>query len=292
MWAPIFASPKRHAAQAAGEKEVWALIFEKAWAKLHRCYEATAGGRTADTASYLSAGTLRTVDLGRADGDEDEWERLHSVANPPDGVSYVFLSCAVRGGEAAQEAASVGLVTGHAYSILKMHQAASGSKFVRVRNPWGQHEWCGRFSDKSADWTPALRAELGFVDEEDGTFFMLWEDFIKYFGAVELCDPTALASLSAEGALSPDSVCKVVSFVSHWVSGHTAGGGPRCATFRFNPTVLLTATQDGPCELTLFQPDVRPNFDPLQEAPARSPYGPCVLSLVEGEGDADECTFL
>lgn len=60
VWAPIFASPKAHSAQQKGEKEIWALLFEKAWAKLHGSYEATAGGQTADTASYLSAGTLRT----------------------------------------------------------------------------------------------------------------------------------------------------------------------------------------------------------------------------------------
>ena len=32
------------------------MIFEKAWAKLHLSYEATAGGQTEDAASYLSAG--------------------------------------------------------------------------------------------------------------------------------------------------------------------------------------------------------------------------------------------
>lgn len=149
-----------------------------------------------------------TVDIG---GDSsDEWDRLRAVSDPPDGVSYVFLSCAVRG-DVGREALEKGLVTGHAYSILKMRQVSAraharprelralcascnnkalcgrsvsllntncqtscgkkfvgsrwvlltnatccqtscGKKLVQIRNPWGQHEWTGRFSDKSSDW--------------------------------------------------------------------------------------------------------------------------------------------
>jgi len=37
----------------AGEYELWSLIFEKAWAKFHLSYEATAGGHTGDTTNYL-----------------------------------------------------------------------------------------------------------------------------------------------------------------------------------------------------------------------------------------------
>lgn len=77
----------------------------------------------------------------------------------------------------------------------------------------------------SCEQTASLKAELGYEDEEDGSFFMLWHDFTTYFGHVEICDPTALASMSADGALSEHSVCKVVSCQAHWVSGHTAGGG-------------------------------------------------------------------
>jgi hypothetical protein len=42
-WSPIFASPRVNAEDAKNEKELWAMVFEKAWAKLHLSYEATAG---------------------------------------------------------------------------------------------------------------------------------------------------------------------------------------------------------------------------------------------------------
>jgi hypothetical protein len=39
----------------------WVLIFEKAWAKLHGSYEATAGGLTCDTLNYLCGGLTRHI---------------------------------------------------------------------------------------------------------------------------------------------------------------------------------------------------------------------------------------
>ena len=62
-WMPIFAGPKAHSGQTAGEKELWPMLFEKAWAKLHLSYEATAGGLTEDATSYLTGGIIKKVSL-------------------------------------------------------------------------------------------------------------------------------------------------------------------------------------------------------------------------------------
>ena len=67
------------------------------------------------------------------------------------------MSCAVR---AEADPSHLGLITGHAYSILKMVVTKCGKQFVQVRNPWGEHEWNGEYSDKSPMWTPALKEEV------------------------------------------------------------------------------------------------------------------------------------
>ena len=54
-----------HSGQRKGEKELWPMIFEKAWAKLHLSYEATAGGFTQDACSYLSGGLTSVRNLER-----------------------------------------------------------------------------------------------------------------------------------------------------------------------------------------------------------------------------------
>lgn len=54
---------------------------------------------------------------------------------------------------------------------------SSGSNSVqllRLRNPWGEREWNGAWSDKSSEirrLTPAERKELGIVTDEDGEFW-------------------------------------------------------------------------------------------------------------------------
>jgi hypothetical protein len=67
-----------------------------------------------------------------------------------------------------------GLIGGHAYAVLRAVEH-KGKKFVVVRNPWGNSEWTGRWSDGSKEWTPdwldALPA-LGHVFGHDGEFVM------------------------------------------------------------------------------------------------------------------------
>lgn len=45
---------------------------------------------------------------------------------------------------------------------------------VRVRNPWGESEWNGAWSDSSAEWkrlSAVERADFGLVVENDGEFW-------------------------------------------------------------------------------------------------------------------------
>lgn len=47
-----------------------------------------------------------------------------------------------------------------------------------MRNPWGREEYTGPFSDKGSKWTDAWKKEAGWVDKDDGAFFMPLDDFI------------------------------------------------------------------------------------------------------------------
>jgi hypothetical protein len=53
------------------------MIFEKAWAKLHLSYEATAGGQTEDACSYLTGGVLRLIELEKGSDNGDAWRQVH-----------------------------------------------------------------------------------------------------------------------------------------------------------------------------------------------------------------------
>eukprot|EP00593_Proboscia_inermis_P008716 CAMPEP_0171311200 /NCGR_PEP_ID=MMETSP0816-20121228/21439_1 /TAXON_ID=420281 /ORGANISM="Proboscia inermis, Strain CCAP1064/1" /LENGTH=143 /DNA_ID=CAMNT_0011795823 /DNA_START=30 /DNA_END=458 /DNA_ORIENTATION=+ len=124
------------------------------------------------------------------------------------------------GPEGEQMLEEVGLVAGHAYSVIQAHAVSeralggvkSGDTFhlLQLRNPWGSFEWKGEWSDKSDMWKkhPSIASQLGFKDEEDGTFWMTYNDFRQVFTRINICDrDTSLdASLNVR---EDDGVCGV-----------------------------------------------------------------------------------
>lgn len=75
-------------------------MFEKAWAKLHGSYEATASGQTGDTLNYLTGGLVSHVEIvdDKENGTDDEWETLLLLAGRSSGTAdagqeKAFLSC-------------------------------------------------------------------------------------------------------------------------------------------------------------------------------------------------------
>ena len=105
-----------------------------------------------------------------------------------------------------------GLVGTHAYSILDARELGlipglsglSGllgkTKLIRLRNPWGQFEWKGAWSDGSKEWAenPIVKMRLRPKDEDDGSFWMPWEDFSRIFKRVDICDRTTKRDLRLE----------------------------------------------------------------------------------------------
>lgn len=84
-----------------------------------------------------------------------------------------------------------GLVSGHCYSILSVHEIkdAKGGihRLIQMKNPWGYGEWTGEWSDDSPLWTPQIKSELGVEEAaNDGIFFIPLDKFHKYFCATSI----------------------------------------------------------------------------------------------------------
>ena len=63
---------------------------------------------------------------------------------------------------------------------------SQGINLIKLRNPWGNHEWLGAYSDCSDLWTDTMKRELHYVDADDGTFWMSFEDFQKYYTDIDV----------------------------------------------------------------------------------------------------------
>ncbi|XP_061467290.1 calpain-3 isoform X2 [Rhineura floridana] len=139
-----------------------------------------------------------------------------------------------------------GLVTGHAYSVTAVDETTFKGdkiKLVRLRNPWGQVEWNAAWSDSSDEWNvidDAEKIRLQHRVAEDGEFWMSFQDFLRYFTKLEMCN---LTPDTLEGDKLKTWTVSVTE--GRWVRGCTAGGCRNYpGTFWTNPQYRLKLLEE------------------------------------------------
>ncbi|XP_069064885.1 calpain-3 [Pleurodeles waltl] len=139
-----------------------------------------------------------------------------------------------------------GLVKGHAYSVTGVEETpfkGNKVKLVRLRNPWGQIEWNGAWSDQAKEWSLIDKAEKTRLQHqviEDGEFWMSFDDFLKNFTKLEICNLTP-------DALESDTLKTWTVSVNEgrWVRGCSAGGCRNFPdTFWTNPQYRLKLLEE------------------------------------------------
>jgi hypothetical protein len=179
--------------RATGD-ELWVLLLEKAYAKLHGNYVQLRAGFVSHGMADLTGCPTRDYKFPKEKQDysaikafaDDLWEKV-TYAD-----SRGWIMCAgtagvdkfTEGGGPDQE---TGIVPGHAYSVIAAQEHAD-IKLLNVRNPWGQFEWGGAWSDNSKEWTkPMKKAFKPNFNAKDGSFWISYEDFLKNFCSVTVC---------------------------------------------------------------------------------------------------------
>lgn len=155
--------------------ELWVLLLEKAYAKLHGSYYAIENGNAAAALSDLTGGPCFVGKVGEQ-ADDEVWATL----TLHDRLDHV-MCCSVAEARGRDLEAEVGLVAKHSYALLDAREYR-GSRLLHVRNPWGKTEWKGRWGDAdAASWTPDAKRALHYVDADDGSFWIAYEDWKRYF---------------------------------------------------------------------------------------------------------------
>ncbi|XP_070577667.1 calpain-3-like isoform X2 [Ptychodera flava] len=227
--------------------EFWSALLEKAYSKMHGSYEALKGGTTVEAMEDFTGGCAELYDLRGK-----QPKNLFSILKT--GMDKCsLLGCSINADPRQVEARlSNGLIMGHAYSITGLKKVTVNTRrgqlpvcLVRVRNPWGQVEWNGPWSDDAGEWdyiTKEEREQLGLVSQDDGEFWMQWEDFVKEYERVEIVN------------LTPDDITNAMSKGKNWVTnsndlrwqkGLTAGGCRNFPdTFYINPQVKVVLEEE------------------------------------------------
>ena len=165
-------------ATSSKTNELWAILIEKAWAKLHGSYARTEGGLPSFACMHLlgtPADSYFHDDFMEPAKKDEMWARLKRC----DAMKYVMMSASHGQGEVRSQE---GVISGHAYSFIGVKEIMHEGQQVRLcqlRNPWGQGEWTGAWSDNDSVWTDELRTQLGAKVEDDGIFFIPFDDYLQ-----------------------------------------------------------------------------------------------------------------
>uniref|UniRef100_A0A4W6G7C3 Calpain 9 n=1 Tax=Lates calcarifer TaxID=8187 RepID=A0A4W6G7C3_LATCA len=221
---------------SASNDEFWSALLEKAYAKMHGSYESLKGGSTMEAMEDFTGGVGEMYETKNAPTD------LFSIMKKAlDRGSMMGCSIDITSSAESEAKTSTGLVKGHAYSITGLEEVNyRGQKvqLIRIRNPWGQVEWNGPWSDNAREWNYVDAAEKTRIlqnSTDDGEFWMEFEDFKRNYDKVEICNMT------------PDSLTddtkrqwEVSMFEGNWIRGSTAGGCRNFIdTFWTNPQFKL-----------------------------------------------------
>jgi len=196
-------------------KEIWAMLLEKAFAKMCGSYAAIEAGITEWGIVCMTGGKAWRYEAGA----DNIWDRSDLVImdDPRDKRACGFRKAEERHdsselfellrfyhrngallccGGVKEAGQAKGLVQKHAFSLLQIRtvrkdwESDQYFRFVQVRNPWGTGEWTGPWSDSSPEWEqyPHVKQQLGFQRGDDGAYWMQWEDFCEYWSYVGCVD--------------------------------------------------------------------------------------------------------
>jgi calpain len=196
--------------------ELWVPLIEKAYAKLHGSYKSLIGGFVHNGLADLTGYSPRLivmkegyVGFSKKYDKEEIWGILQQYID-----WGCLLGCSIQANPKDKEKKDKvegdegqGLLSGHAYSLLSMgiikaegedakKKGEKEIRLIKIRNPWGRGEWEGEFGDESKEreqyesqinivFNEKQRAqERVGIDNNDGTFFMRFDDWFNKFTSV------------------------------------------------------------------------------------------------------------
>ncbi|XP_059560317.1 calpain-3 isoform X2 [Myotis daubentonii] len=221
--------------------EFWSALLEKAYAKLHGSYEALKGGNTTEAMEDFTGGVTEFFEI--KDAPRDMYKIMKKAIERGS-----LMGCSIDTVVPVQYETRMacGLVRGHAYSVTGLEEIMFKDekvKLVRLRNPWGQVEWTGSWSDGWKDWSFVDKDEKARLQQEvaeEGEFWMSYDDFVYHFTKLEICNLTA-------DALESDTLQTWTVSVNEgrWVRGCSAGGCRNFPdTFWTNPQYRLKLLEE------------------------------------------------
>jgi hypothetical protein len=180
-------------ARSSEAGEVWPCIYEKAYAK-HRSgnttdappYDPMTGGDMVLASSeVLGGGSAPTYKSTASSSADDLWQFVRQNSLSYRTVSPMTAWTYAKGEDSPDKIKydnASGIVGWHAYSVFGWAYD-QGTKYIVLRNPWGQHE--GKIDVKTGNWSARDVSFWRNVPlNTGGVFAMKAETFKKYYAGI------------------------------------------------------------------------------------------------------------
>ncbi|XP_069765525.1 calpain-2 catalytic subunit-like [Narcine bancroftii] len=225
---------------SSSKNELWSALLEKAYAKLHGSYSSLRGGLVSEAMVDFTGGIAVTIKMSSTKG-KSLWRLVKRALN-----KQTMISCSIQASKAneVEKDQGLGLVAAHAYAIVdaeKVRPAGSSVRLFRVRNPWGEKEYNGPWSDRSSLWKEVSfeeKARLKLKISEDGEFWIPADVLVENFTEVEVCNVDPLCPHTTK------CVWAITNHEGMWMKGISAGGNISCGTFCRNPQFRLRLREE------------------------------------------------
>ena len=129
------------------QNEIWVSLVEKAWAKVNGCYARIGcGGYSYEAFDVLTEAFTEEISIIQCKKDgkiEELWEKMDNAFKK----NYILTA----GTPSASKVREVGLVMGHAYTLIKVYKVNTDfgeERLVKLKNPYRDEEFTGDWSDK------------------------------------------------------------------------------------------------------------------------------------------------
>ncbi|MBN3309204.1 CAN2 protein, partial [Amia calva] len=218
---------------SAEGSEFWSALLEKAYAKLNGSYEALSGGTTTEGFEDFTGGIAEVHELKTRN------PQLFKIIQKAIKTGSL-LGCSID--HILYHSPDAQFSSDHWLCCLDVNYKGEMVKLIRIRNPWGQVEWTGAWSDGSMQWRMVSdedRERLS-LKAEDGEFWMSFSDFLRHYSRLEICNLTP-------DVLANDKYKKwaLSKFEGTWRRGSTAGGCRNYInTFWTNPQFVIKLEEE------------------------------------------------